>query len=110
MRKVGKNVTTGSIHFVSDRNKTTITLTDINDSEWPTFQDKAMTAAAFVWDSVYVPSVMQIGQYRPAKINSVVVESTEKLTLTEWLHGGPGSKTHIGLLLEIEGLEVILYF
>jgi hypothetical protein len=109
MRKVGKNVTTGSIHFVSDRNKTTITLTDVNDSKWPTFQDKAMTAAAFVWDTVYVPSAMQIGQYRPAKINSIVVESTEKLTLTEWLHGGPGSKTHVGLLLEIEGLEVILY-
>jgi hypothetical protein len=52
LRKSGKIVTAGSIHFVSDRNKTTVTLTDVNDSEWPELQTRAMVA---VWDRVYAP-------------------------------------------------------
>jgi hypothetical protein len=108
LRKSGKSVTTGSIHFVSDRNKTTVTLTDINHSEWPELQIRAMITANSVWDSIYVPSAISLGKYPRAKINSVKVEPTEQLTLTEWLHGGPGTKTHVGLMLEFEGLGVIV--
>jgi hypothetical protein len=108
LRKSGKSVTTGSIHFVSDRNKTTVTLTDVNDSEWPELQIRAMVAANSMWDSVYVPGATPLlRKYPLAKINSVKVEPTEQLSLTEWLHGGPGKKTHVGLMLEFEGLGVI---
>jgi hypothetical protein len=81
-----------------------VTLTDVNDSEWPGLQIRAMKAATSVWDSVYVPSATPVRKYPLAKINSAQAEPTEQLTLTEWLHGGPGTKMRVGLMLEFEGL------
>src|SRR5437667_6695548 len=64
--KCAKPVTTGSVMFVMQNTRTTITLTDVNDTEWPKFEVKATMAAKLRWDGVYVPSGIDIiGLYPP---------------------------------------------